>query len=89
VINYKGKKVVFMADLMPSVAHIPLPWIMAYDVQPLKTLSEKELLLPKAAKEEYVLFFEHDGRNECCTVQETEKGIRVKDKFRLDEFFGA
>lgn len=87
-ISYKGKTVAFMADLLPSVAHIPLPWIMAYDVQPLKTLSEKEYFLPKAAKEEYILFFEHDGKNECCTVTETERGIRVKDKFSLDEYFG-
>lgn len=89
IISYKGKKVVFMADLLPSVAHVPLPWIMAYDTQPLKTLSEKETFLPKAAKEEYVLFFEHDGKTECCTVSETERGIRVKEKFALDEYFGA
>lgn len=87
-IRYKGKTVVFLADLMPSSAHIPLPWIMAYDVQPLKTLAEKEIFLPQAAKEEYVLFFEHDGVTECCTVSESERGIRVKEKFRLDEFFG-
>lgn len=87
-ISYKGKTVVFMADLLPSVAHVPMPWIMAYDVQPLKTLSEKEIFLPKAAKEEYVLFFEHDGKNECCTVAETERGIRVKDKFALEDYFG-
>jgi glyoxylase-like metal-dependent hydrolase (beta-lactamase superfamily II) len=86
-IRVNGKTVVYMADLLPSVAHIPLPWIMAYDVQPLKTLAEKEEFLPKAAKEEYILFFEHDGKNECCTVQETERGIRVKEKFRLDEVF--
>jgi glyoxylase-like metal-dependent hydrolase (beta-lactamase superfamily II) len=87
-ISCNGKTVVFMADLMPSVAHIPLPWIMAYDVQPLKTLAEKEEFLPKAAREEYILFFEHDGRHECCTVQETPRGVRVKEKFALEEFFG-
>jgi glyoxylase-like metal-dependent hydrolase (beta-lactamase superfamily II) len=87
-ISYKGKTVVYMADLMPSVAHIPLPWIMAYDVRPLITLSEKEEFLPKAAKENFVLFFEHDGVNECCTVEETEKGIRVKQKFALEDYFG-
>ncbi len=87
-ISYKGKTLVYMADLMPSVAHIPLPWIMAYDVRPLETLSEKEKFLPEAAKNEYVLFFEHDGKNECCTVTETERGVRVKDKFTLEDFFG-
>lgn len=88
IIDYKGKKVVFMADLMPSVAHIPLPWIMAYDVRPLETLKEKEDFLPKAAKEQFVLFFEHDEVNECCTVEETERGVRVKQKFSLKDFFG-
>ncbi len=88
IISYKGKKVVFMADLLPSVAHIPLPWIMAYDVCPLETLKEKESFLPQAAKEEFVLFFEHDGVNECCTVEETERGVRVKNKFSLDDYFG-
>jgi glyoxylase-like metal-dependent hydrolase (beta-lactamase superfamily II) len=88
VISYKGKTIVYMADLMPSVAHIPLPWIMAYDVRPLETLKEKETFLPQAAKEEFILFFEHDGVNECCTVEETERGIRVKQKFALDDFFG-
>ena len=87
-ISYKGKTVVYMADLMPSVAHIPLPWIMAYDTRPLITLSEKEKFLPQAAKENFVLFFEHDGINECCTVNETEKGIRVGQKFSLDDYFG-
>ncbi len=87
-ISYKGKTIVYMADLLPSVAHIPLPWIMAYDTRPLLTLSEKEILLPKAAKEEFVLFFEHDGINECCTVQETERGVRLKQKFSLEDYFG-
>jgi glyoxylase-like metal-dependent hydrolase (beta-lactamase superfamily II) len=87
-ISYKGKTVVYMADLLPSAAHIPLPWIMGYDVRPLITLSEKEKFLPQAAKENFVLFFEHDGINECCTVQETEKGVRVNQKFLLDDYFG-
>lgn len=87
-IQYKGKTVVFLADLMPSAAHVPLPWIMAYDTQPLKTLSEKEQFLPKAAAEDYVLFFEHDGRNECATVESTERGIAVKNVFALSEYFG-
>ncbi|MCX6311548.1 MAG: MBL fold metallo-hydrolase [Bacteroidetes bacterium] len=87
-ISYKGKTVTYMADLMPSVAHIPLPWIMAYDTRPLLTLAEKEIILPQAAKEEHVFFFEHDGLNECCTVEETERGVRVKQKFSLADYFG-
>ncbi len=87
-IQYKGKTVVFLADLMPSSAHIPLPWIMAYDTQPLLTLSEKEQFLPLAAKDNFVLFFEHDGQNECATVEATERGIVLKETFSLDQFFG-
>ncbi|HTL82334.1 MAG TPA: MBL fold metallo-hydrolase, partial [Bacteroidia bacterium] len=86
-INCNGKTVVFLADLMPSVAHIPLPWIMAYDMRPLETLNEKTAFLPQAAKEEFVLFFEHDGVNECCTVVESERGVRVKEKFPLSTLF--
>lgn len=87
-IRYKDKTVVFLADLMPSSAHIPLPWIMAYDTQPLKTLSEKELFLPKAAEEKYVLFFEHDSRHECGTVTATDRGIVVEETFSLEHYFG-
>ena len=86
-IQYKGKTVVFMADLLPSVGHIPLPYVMGYDTRPLLTLSEKEKFLKLAAKEEFVLFLEHDSINECCTLQETEKGIRLKDTFSFTEMF--
>ncbi len=82
-INYKGKTVVFMADLLPSVAHIPLPFIMAYDTRPLLTLNEKAIFLNEAAEKEYILFFEHDPVNQCCTLQQTEKGVRLKETFRL------
>jgi glyoxylase-like metal-dependent hydrolase (beta-lactamase superfamily II) len=83
-IKYKGKTVVFMADLIPSVGHIPLPYIASYDTRPLLTLSEKEKFLNTAADEEFILFFEHDSVNECCTVQQTERGIRVKETFKLN-----
>lgn len=82
-ITNNGTTLVFMADLLPSTAHIALPWIMAYDTQPLLTLQEKEYFLPKAAAENYVLFFEHDANHECCTVESTEKGVRIKEKFDL------
>ena len=84
-INYKGKTLVFMADLLPSLGHIPLPYIMAYDMFPMETLKEKKLFLEEAVKNNYILIFEHDSINECCTLQMTEKGIRFKDTFLLSE----
>lgn len=88
-IEYKGKTLVFMADLLPSTGHIPLPYVMGYDTRPLLTLSEKEKFLQLAADNEYVLFLEHDSMNECCTVQHTEKGIRLKDKGSFSDYFGS
>jgi glyoxylase-like metal-dependent hydrolase (beta-lactamase superfamily II) len=84
-ISYKGKTIVFMADLLPSIGHIPIPYVMAYDMFPLTTLGEKKTFLTEAASGEYVLFFEHDPVNECCTVQQTEKGIRSGGTFKLSE----
>ena len=85
-ISYMGKTVVFMADLLPSVGHIPLAYVMGYDTRPLLTMSEKELFLNTAADNGYVLFFEHDSVNECCTLQHTEKGVRVKEAGRFTDF---
>jgi glyoxylase-like metal-dependent hydrolase (beta-lactamase superfamily II) len=84
-ISYKGKTIVFMADLLPSAGHIPLPYVMAYDMFPLTTLQEKKSFLTEAVEKDYVLFFEHDAQHECCTLQQTEKGIRPKEFFRLEE----
>ena len=84
-ISYKGKTIVFMADLIPMTGHIPLPYIMAYDMFPLTTLKEKKLFLDEAATNDYILFFEHDAFTECCTLQSTEKGVRLKEKFKLSE----
>ena len=84
-LNYKGRIIVFMADLLPSAAHIPLPYVMAYDMFPLTTLKEKKAFLTEAEQNDYVLFFEHDPIIECCTLQMTEKGVRVKDTFKLSE----
>lgn len=83
IIDYKGTKVVFMADLLPSTGHIPLPYVMGYDTQPLKTLEERKSFFPEAAENEYVLFLEHDFYNDCCTLQMTEKGPRLKETFAL------
>lgn len=84
-IQYKGRTIVFMADLLPSVGHIPLPYVMGYDTRPLITLDEKGKFLKRAADENFVLFLEHDGVNQCCTLQNTDKGIRLAETFNLDE----
>lgn len=84
-ISYKGKTILYMADLLPSIGHIPIPYVMAYDMFPLKTLKEKKEFLGEAVKNDYILFLEHDPVNECCTLQETEKGIRVKNTFKLSQ----
>jgi len=84
-IQFKGQTLLFMADLLPSVGHIPLPYVMGYDTRPLLTLQEKQLFLEEAALNNYVLFLEHDSVNECCTVKMTEKGVRVDQTFRIDE----
>jgi len=82
-ISYKGKTILYAADLLPSMHHISLPWIMGYDMRPLDTLSEKKKLLAEAAAGDWLLFFEHDPKNELCTLQQTEKGIRAKDALHL------
>lgn len=84
-ITYKGRTIVYMADLIPSAGHVPIPYVMAYDMFPLTTLEEKKQLLDEALAGDYILFFEHDPVNECCSLIQTEKGIRPKQLFRLDE----
>jgi len=84
-IKYKDRTIVYMADLLPSQGHIPLPYVMAYDMFPLTTLQEKRSFLKEAVEGDYILFFEHDREYECCTLQQTEKGVRPKDFFRVEE----
>jgi glyoxylase-like metal-dependent hydrolase (beta-lactamase superfamily II) len=84
-LKYKDKTIVFMADLLPCVGHLPLPYVMAYDTRPLITMEEKEKFLNEAVDNNYVLFFEHDAENECCTLKKTEKGVRVDRTFSLSE----
>jgi len=84
-VKYKDKVICFMADLLPSVGHLPLPYIMAYDTRPLLSMIEKENFLNEAADRNYILFFEHDPVNECCTVIRTDKGVRVDKTFPLSE----
>ncbi|MXV52325.1 MBL fold metallo-hydrolase [Pedobacter sp. HMF7647] len=85
VIRYKDKTIVYMADLVPSVGHIPLPYVMAYDMFPLKTLTEKQAFMKEAASNDYILFLEHDPVNECCTLTQTEDKIRLKSTFLLKD----
>jgi hypothetical protein len=84
-VKYKGKTILYMADLLPSVGHIPLPYVMGYDVRPLVTMQERQDYWQEIVDEEYILLFEHDPVHECCTLQHTEKGIRVKDIFKLSD----
>ena len=84
-IKYKGRTILYMADLLPSAGHIPLPYIMGYDMFPLTTLTEKKSFLTEAQQNDYVLFFEHDPLIECCTLQMTEKGVRMKESFKLSD----
>jgi glyoxylase-like metal-dependent hydrolase (beta-lactamase superfamily II) len=85
MLNYKDKTIIYMADLIPSVAHIPVPYVMGYDTRPLLTLGEKQTILTEMQEKNAILFFEHDPVNECCTLQLTEKGIRAGESLKLSE----
>lgn len=84
-IKYQDKTFLYVADLLPSVGHIPLPYIMSYDMFPMKTLDEKKRILEEAQKNNYILILEHDSVNECCTLKMTEKGIRLHSTFKLQD----
>jgi len=86
-IVYKGKTIVFVADLLPTAGHIPLPYVMGYDTRPLLTMGEKEAFMNIAADEEYYLFLEHDAHNEIITVKHTEKGVRLDKTFTFNQLF--
>ncbi|WP_298506896.1 MBL fold metallo-hydrolase [uncultured Maribacter sp.] len=86
-ITYQGKTLVFTADLIATVGHIPLPYVMGYDTRPLLTLSEKELFLKNAVENNYYLLFEHDAHNEICTLKNTEKGIRLDKTYTYNTLF--
>lgn len=87
IIDYQQKKIAFMADLLPSAGHIPLPYVMGYDTRPLLTLEEKRLFLDRCADENIFMFLEHDATNEIITVEQTEKGVRFKNTFKFNELF--
>lgn len=86
-INYRDKTLIFMADLLPTTGHIPLPYVMGYDTRPLLTIKEKELFLNEAADNNYFLFLEHDAYTEVCTVKHTEKGVRLDQTYKFTDIF--
>lgn len=85
IIHYNNQKIVCIADVVPTVSHIPINYVAAYDIRPLLSFEEKEAFLNEAIKNNYILFFEHDIYNECCNLQKTPKGIREKDTFKLKD----
>lgn len=86
-IQYQDKTIVFMADLLPTVGHIPIPYVMGYDTRPLLTIQEKTNFLQEAADKNYYLFLEHDASHEICTVKHTEKGVRFKESYTFTDIF--
>ncbi|RKR14832.1 glyoxylase-like metal-dependent hydrolase (beta-lactamase superfamily II) [Maribacter vaceletii] len=86
-INYQGKTLVFTADLIATVGHLPVPYVMGYDTRPLLTLTEKEVFLKNAVDKEYLLFFEHDAHNQMCSLKTTEKGVRLKNTYTFNDYF--
>lgn len=84
-INYQGQTLLFMADTIPSAGHIPVPYVMGYDVRPLQTMEEKTQILSKAVEEKWILFFDHDPNHDCATVISTEKGFKIEQTFPLTE----
>ena len=84
---YQGKTIIFMADLLPTIGHIPVPYVMGYDTRPLLTIKEKEAFLSEAADHDYFLFLEHDAYSEICTVQHTNKGVRLKETHKFKDIF--
>jgi len=86
-ISYQGKTIVFVADLLPTIGHIPVPYVMGYDTRPLLTIKEKEAFLTEAADNQYFLFLEHDAYSEICTVQHTSKGVRLKETHKFKDIF--
>jgi glyoxylase-like metal-dependent hydrolase (beta-lactamase superfamily II) len=87
MIHFKGKTICFMADLLPTAGHLPLPFVMGYDTRPLLTLDEKEVFLNLAADNNYYLFLEHDAHNEIITVKHTEKGVRLDETYTCQTLF--
>jgi len=89
IIDYRGSRLVFCADLIPTVGHLPIPYVMGYDTRPLLTLDEKSAFLKEAEENDVLLFLEHDPNHEIISLKKTEKGVRMKDSYRLDSYFSV
>ena len=89
LIKYQGKSIVFAADLIPTVGHLPIPYVMGYDTRPLLTLEEKSLFLNDAVENDFLLFLEHDAENELISLEQTPKGVRLKESFLFDNYFNS
>jgi hypothetical protein len=85
-VNFNGQRLVYVADFIPFMAHIPVSWVCGYDTQPIVSMNEKETFLKEAVDNNYTLFFEHDLYNECCSLVSTEKGVRAGGSFGLEEW---
>lgn len=85
ILNYQDKKIAFMADLLPTAGHIPLPYVMGYDTRPLLTIAEKEKFLQMATEQNIYLFLEHDAHNQIITLKETEKGPRLDQVYKCSD----
>lgn len=86
LLSYKDQSILYCADLLPSMHHLPLPWVMAYDTRPLETLKEKRQLLSEAVDNNWLLYFEHDAANEMCSLELTEKGVRSGSQIKIVDF---
>ena len=89
LLNYKGKRILFAADLIPTAGHLPVPYVMGYDTRPLLSLQEKEKILGDAVKEDTLLFLEHDPHHMLISLIQTEKGVRMKESFTLTDYFAS
>lgn len=87
LIQYKGKTLAFMADLLPTAGHLPIPFVMGYDTRPLLTVDEKTAFLERAVAEDFYLFLEHDAHNPIISLKQTEKGVRMEHRITINEFF--
>jgi glyoxylase-like metal-dependent hydrolase (beta-lactamase superfamily II) len=85
LLEINQQKILYCADLLPSVAHLPIAWVMGYDTRPLITLQEKTDILSRAARENWLMFFEHDAQYEMCSIRESDKGVVAKETFTLKE----
>ena len=87
LIEFENKKILFAADLIPTVGHLPIPYLMGYDIRPLVSLNEKKTILRECYDKDYLLFFEHDPYNELVSLKNTDKGIRLDKSFKIKDYF--